>query len=190
MKSLRNKKLLLKYEKIILVLLLLTIPSITDNLYKKIRDRIYIQYFNITTNNNTTSNLTNLFQNNGTKKNNSIQIKKYNKYNISNTKFKKYFFKGVKDNKIDYKNMMFFNISFADYKFSFKYNMSKIEYHIDFYKNNNIINPSDFLLYNNIHIVCHTYNKSNKKMKIYIISQIYMKINSLNVLNFLRLMKL
>ena len=58
---------------------------------------------------------------------------------------------------------MFFNISFANYSFSFKFNMTKIEYYISFYKNKIIINPSVISLYNNILIVCHTINKNNNK---------------------------
>ena len=55
-----------------------------------------------------------------------------------------------------------FNITFINYRFSFKYNISKIEYNIVFYnQNNKLIIPSHLTLYYNLHIFCHTYISDN-----------------------------
>ena len=56
----------------------------------------------------------------------------------------------------------YFNITYFDYSYSFKYNIIKIEYNIGFYdKNNNLIIPSDLSLYNNLHIFCHVDKNKN-----------------------------
>ena len=55
-----------------------------------------------------------------------------------------------------------FNITFINYIFSFKYNISKIEYNIVFYnQNNKLIIPSHLTLYYNLHIFCQTYISDN-----------------------------
>lgn len=51
---------------------------------------------------------------------------------------------------------------FYNYSFSYKFNITKIEYFFDFYDNKNkLILPPDMTLYNDLHIVCYV-NKNNK----------------------------
>ena len=68
---------------------------------------------------------------------------------------------------------IFFNISNMDYIFSFKYNITKIEYNISFYdKNHNIMLPSFLGLYYKLFILC--YNNDNKNnIGIFYIANIY-----------------
>ena len=49
----------------------------------------------------------------------------------------------------------YFNITYFNYSYSFKYNIVKVEYNINFYDKNNNIKPSDLTLYFNLHILCH-----------------------------------
>ena len=63
-------------------------------------------------------------------------------------------------------NLDFFRLFDIKYLYSFKYNIIKVEYNIDFYESDkNLILPSDLTLYKNIHIFCHiesnTLNNSN-----------------------------
>ena len=52
-------------------------------------------------------------------------------------------------------NFEYFNFFDLKYFFSFKFNIIKIEYKIGFYNNeNNLILPSDLILYENLHLVC------------------------------------
>ena len=60
------------------------------------------------------------------------------------------------------------NISTINYIFSFKYNITKIQYNISIYdKNHNIILPSNLGLYYKFHIFCHSNNIKNKISIIY-----------------------
>ena len=79
-------------------------------------------------------------------------------------------FKKIRNNIIN--NNRFLNINkfkniykldyFYNYSFSFKFNITKIEYFIGFYDNNNkLILPPDMTLYNDLHIVCYI-NENNK----------------------------
>jgi len=64
-------------------------------------------------------------------------------------------------NKNIFKKKYKLNYSY-NYSCSLKYNMTKVEYNIGFYDNNNkLILPSDLTLYNNLHIVCYV-NENNK----------------------------
>ena len=57
--------------------------------------------------------------------------------------------------------LLYFNLTYINYSFSFKFKIVKVEYNIEFYNDNNdSINPSDLTLYNNLHIICH-YNENN-----------------------------
>lgn len=63
-------------------------------------------------------------------------------------------------------NLDFFRLFDIKYLYSFKYNIIKIEYNIEFYESDkNLILPSDLTLYKNLHIFCHiesnTLNNSN-----------------------------
>ena len=63
-------------------------------------------------------------------------------------------------------NLDFFRLFDIKYLYSFKYNIIKVEYNIEFYESDkNLILPSDLTLYNNLHIFCHiessTLNNSN-----------------------------
>ena len=60
-------------------------------------------------------------------------------------------------------NLYFFKLFDAKYLYSFKFNIIKVEYNIEFHENNsNIIIPSDLTLYKNLHIFCHIeLNNSN-----------------------------
>ena len=54
------------------------------------------------------------------------------------------------------KSNIFFNVTYFKFSFSFKYNIAKIEYNITFYDgNDNIIFPSDLMLYNNYQVICN-----------------------------------
>lgn len=54
------------------------------------------------------------------------------------------------------KDYIFFNVTYLYYSFSFKFNIAKIEYNIRFYDgNDNILFPSDLMLYHNFHVFCH-----------------------------------
>ena len=112
-----------------------------------------------------------MFQNNGTKKNYSIIINKNYKNNFYNFSSQKYYLDSIKKKQ---SNRMYFNISFVIYSFSFKFNMSKIEYYIGFYENNNIIHSSNIIFYKDIHVLCHTVIRNNNKTKnIYYLPNIY-----------------
>ena len=84
-------------------------------------------------------------------------------------KNKYYIFKFINNylNKYDY-----FKINYLKYSFSFKYNIAKLEYHLGFYnKNNELIIPSDFTLYNKLNLICHIndtiYSLPNINNKLY-----------------------
>ena len=65
------------------------------------------------------------------------------------------------------------NISTINYIFSFKYNITKIQYNISIYdKNHNIILPSNLGLYYKFHIFCHS-NNIKKKISIIYTATIY-----------------
>ena len=66
------------------------------------------------------------------------------------------------DNKLDY--IKLFDIK---YFYSFKYKMIKFEYNFEFYENNNnLVLPSDIVLYKNLHFLCHIeLNNSNSTIK-------------------------
>lgn len=65
------------------------------------------------------------------------------------------------------KNNIYFNITDFKYSFSYKFNLAKIEYNIIFYdKNDNIIFPSELILYNDINIICH-FKTNNTNQNIY-----------------------
>ena len=72
---------------------------------------------------------------------------------------------------------IYFNITFANFWFSFKYKIVKLEYYIGFYENiNNIINPSDITLLYNLHVICQATIKnisSNSSNNIYSLPNIY-----------------
>ena len=54
------------------------------------------------------------------------------------------------------KNLDFFKLFDIKYLYSFKFNIIKVEYNIEFYESDkNIILPSDLTLYKNLHIFCH-----------------------------------
>ena len=64
-------------------------------------------------------------------------------------------------NKNIFKKKYKLNYSY-NYSCSLKYNITRVEYNIGFYDNNNkLILPSDLTLYNNLHIVCYI-NENNK----------------------------
>ena len=64
---------------------------------------------------------------------------------------------------------IFLNISSINYIFSFKYNITKVEYNISIYDNNhNIILPSYLVLYYKIHIFCYNRDIKNDISIIYI----------------------
>ena len=53
-------------------------------------------------------------------------------------------------------NLDFFKLFDVKYIYSFKFNIIKVEYNIEFHENNtNLITPSDLTLYKNLHIFCH-----------------------------------
>jgi len=53
-------------------------------------------------------------------------------------------------------NLDFFKLVDIKYIYSFKFNIIKVEYNIEFYENDkNLILPSDLTLYKNLHIFCH-----------------------------------
>ena len=53
-------------------------------------------------------------------------------------------------------NNLFFKFIFLNYSISPKFNMIKVEYNIFFYdENKTLINPSNMILYNELHIICH-----------------------------------
>ena len=53
-------------------------------------------------------------------------------------------------------NLDFFKVFDVKYLYSFKFNIIKVEYNIEFHESNkNIILPSDLTLYKNLHIFCH-----------------------------------
>ena len=81
-----------------------------------------------------------------------------NKNNKKSNQFK--YFK--LDNKLDY--IKSFDIK---YFYSFKYKMIKFEYNFEFYENNNnLVLPSDIVLYKNLHFLCHIeLNNSNSTIK-------------------------
>ena len=63
-------------------------------------------------------------------------------------------------------NLDYFRLFDIKYLYSFKYNIIKVEYNIEFYESDkNLILPSDLTLYKNLHIFCHiesnTLNNSN-----------------------------
>ena len=67
------------------------------------------------------------------KNNENIQIKTINLYNLD-----------------------FFKLFDIKYIYSFKFNLIKVKYNIEFHENNqNLILPSDLTLYKNLHIFCH-----------------------------------
>ena len=81
---------------------------------------------------------------------------------------KNYINKLLKDN-------IYFNITDFKYSFSYKYNLAKIEYNIIFYdKNDNIIFPSELILYNDINILCH-FKTNNTNQTIYSLANIFNK---------------
>ena len=52
--------------------------------------------------------------------------------------------------------LVFFKLFDIKYIYSFKFNIIKVEYNIEFYEiNKNLILPSDLTLYKNLHIFCH-----------------------------------
>ena len=97
-------------------------------------------------------NINNIFNN---KRKNNIKNLYFNPILFN----KYYLFKLIKN--YEDKNH-YFNITYFDYSYSFKYNIIKIEYNIGFYdKKNNLIIPSDLSLYNNLHIICHVDKNKN-----------------------------
>lgn len=53
-------------------------------------------------------------------------------------------------------NLDFFKLFDIKYLYSFKFNIIKVEYNIEFYEiNQTLIFPSDLTLYKNLHIFCH-----------------------------------
>ena len=73
------------------------------------------------------------------------------------------------------KNNIFFNVTYFKFSFSFKYNIAKIEYNISFYDgNDNIIFPSDLMLYNNYQIICNI-KINNTNHSIFSLANIYNK---------------
>ena len=57
---------------------------------------------------------------------------------------------------INLNNLDFFKIFDIKYLYSFKFNIIKVEYNIQFHENNKkLILPSDLTLYKNLHIFCH-----------------------------------
>ena len=91
--------------------------------------------------------------------NNNYNLIPLNKYYINNF-LKKY---------------IYFNITNVKYSFSLKYNIAKIEYNITFYdENDNIIFPSDLLLYSNFRVICNI-NVNNTNYNIYSLANIYNK---------------
>lgn len=53
-------------------------------------------------------------------------------------------------------NLDFFKLVDIKYIYSFKFNIIKVQYNIEFYESDkNIILPSDLTLYKNLHIFCH-----------------------------------
>jgi len=58
-------------------------------------------------------------------------------------------------------NLDFFKLFDIKYLYSFKFNIIKIEYNIEFYESDkNLILPSDLILYKNLHIFCHIESNS------------------------------
>ena len=53
-------------------------------------------------------------------------------------------------------NLNYFKLFDINYSYSFKFNIIKVEYNIEFYEGDkNLILPSDLTLYKNLHIFCH-----------------------------------
>ena len=53
-------------------------------------------------------------------------------------------------------NLDFFKLFDINYLYSFRFNIIKVEYNIEFYESDkNLILPSDLALYKNLHIFCH-----------------------------------
>lgn len=66
-----------------------------------------------------------------------------------------------KNNKVDISSKITFNVTKIRYSTEIKNNIIKVEYFIDFFKQNkNLIIPSDLTLYYDYHILC--YNKNIK----------------------------
>ena len=60
---------------------------------------------------------------------------------------------------------IYFKIINYKYEFSFEYNIMTIMYEIIFYnKNNSLIKPSVLTLSNQLHILCHIYDKNRRIM--------------------------
>ena len=92
----------------------------------------------------------------------SVSIgKKINKIKpISQTKYNKEF--NFVDNLFPFnkfetgENDTYFNVTKIDYLFSFEFNIVKVEYYIGLYdKYDNLIIPSDFAFYSDLHLMCN-----------------------------------
>ena len=100
----------------------------------------------------------------------TVILKSYNKSKfiiISNSeKYKKSYY-------TDFGIIYLINLTYINYSFSFKYKIAKVEYNIGFYnEKNDLVNPSDLTLYNNLHVVCN-YIENNKNKTIYSLANIY-----------------
>lgn len=93
-----------------------------------------------------------------------------NRLNLDLYSQKYYLFKFIKN--YEDKNH-YFNITYFNYSYIFKYNIVKVEYNIGFYdENNNNIIPSDLTLYHNLNILCHV-KKFKKNTNIESLANIY-----------------
>ena len=100
-----------------------------------------------------------------------VFLKSYNNgkifINLNNDKYKNSYY-------IKFDNLYLINLTYINYSFSFKYKIVKVEYNIGFYnENNELINPSDLTLYNNLHIICNYFENNNKRNNIYSLANIY-----------------
>ena len=105
----------------------------------------------------------------------NILIKKTNIYNEFFILNNKKLISKKEDNLFEYLffEKLIINIFLLNYTFSFKYNITKVEYNIGFYdKTNCLIKPSEISLYYKIHIFCQT-NLMNSNTNIKYIANIY-----------------
>ena len=106
-----------------------------------------------------------------------IQYKNLKEFNIKNLKELKYLksiiLPELKSTSFKYLKDKYYNFTNFNYSFSFVYNIIKVEYNIGILdEKKNIISPSDFTLYEDLHIFCY-FEVINKNINIISLANIY-----------------